>query len=146
MEGYKYSNMLLKLAAYSSDGKIYGGEKNIDFSGAIPSSFWYLHGKLENITGYDKAVMLNAAELGIISNCNETCINGIISVFIYNIIDPCIGYFWVEPGEPSFLIQRGYVCLLSDIEGRNWALEKLKANTVFYDNQFFPNIRYSISN
>lgn len=143
MEGYKYSNKLLKLAAYCSNGEIYGGKKNIDLNGAIPSSFWYLHGKLMNITGgYDRAVILNAKELGIISNWdeNETCINGIISVFIYNIIDPCIGYFWLARGPLASLVQKGYVCLLSDIEGRNWALENLKAHTVFYNNQFFPTI------
>jgi len=141
MEKYILKNKLLKLAAFNNSiGEVYGGRENIDFSGAIPSSFWYLHGNLVDIVGYDKAVMLNAGKLGMLSESNESCIVGIISVFIYNIIEPCIGYFWEDTRYYSSIhsnIQRGYVCLLSDREGRKWAffemmkrleLENLKAN------------------
>ena len=135
MEKYNIQNKLLKLAAYDINGDIFGGEKNLDLSGAIipDSSYnnWYLYGRLVNITGYNKAVILNANKIGVLSNKNETCINGIFPVFIYNIIEPCIGYFWVYKGPFDYLIQRGNVCLFSDKKGRTIALDILKKNTYY---------------
>ena len=130
MEKYNIHNKQLKLAAYDINGDIFGGEKNIDLSDVVvPNSLsnnWYLYGKLVNITGYNKAVILNANKIGVLSKNNETCINGIFPVFIYNIIEPCIGYFWTYKGPFGFLIQRGNVCLFSDKEGRTIALDILK--------------------
>ena len=121
MEKYILKNKLLKLVAFNCIGEYYGEIENIDFSGvrisgAIPSNFWYLHGKLVDIVGYDRAIMLNAEKIGMLSG-----IVGIVSVFIYNVIEPCIGYFWKDAGYPN--VQMGYVCLLSDKESREWALE-----------------------
>lgn len=123
-------NKLLKIIVYDGNGSIYGNKKSIslrDIRGAIPSSGWYLHGRLADMVGYDKGLMLNAKKLGFVDRNNESNIVGIIPVFIYNIPESCIGYFWVEEFYGSS-IQRGNVCLFSDREGRADALEMLKIN------------------
>jgi hypothetical protein len=47
-------------------------------------SWWYLHGDLEDIVGYDKGLILNPEDFG----------PGIFEVEVEGISDPCIGYFW----------------------------------------------------
>lgn len=78
------------------------------------NSWWYLHGKLEGLCHYDKAVVLNLSEfpeyqgdtlkwtsiIGNIAEVNkfeknkEMKINDIIPVQVIGIDKPCIGYFW----------------------------------------------------
>ena len=78
------------------------------------NSWWYLHGKLEGLCHYDKAVVLNLSEFPeyqgdtlkwsyITGNITEVSkfeknkemkINDIIPVQVVGIDKPCIGYFW----------------------------------------------------
>lgn len=78
------------------------------------NSWWYLHGKLEGLCHYDKAVVLNLSEFPeyqgdtlkwsyITGNITEVSkfeknkemkINDIIPVQVIGIDKPCIGYFW----------------------------------------------------
>ena len=78
------------------------------------NSWWYLHGELEDLCHYDKAVVLNLSEfpeyqgdtlkwtsiIGNIAEMNkfeknkQMKINDIIPVQVIGIDKPCIGYFW----------------------------------------------------
>ena len=78
------------------------------------NSWWYLHGKLEDLCHYDKAVVLNLsefpeyqgdtlkwtsitgdiAEVSKFEKKKEMKINDIIPVQVIGIDKPCIGYFW----------------------------------------------------
>lgn len=78
------------------------------------NSWWYLHGELESLCHYDKAVVLNLSEfpeyqgdtlkwtsiIGDVAEVNkfeenkEIKINDIIPVQVIGIDKPCIGYFW----------------------------------------------------
>lgn len=78
------------------------------------NSWWYLHGKLEKLCNYDKAVVLNLSEFpeyqgdtlkwtSIVGDIAEVTkfeenkeikINDIIPVQVIGINEPCIGYFW----------------------------------------------------
>lgn len=120
-------NKLLKIVAYDGNGNIFGNKKSIslrDIRGATPSGGWYLHGRLVNIVGSDRGLMLNAKKLGFVDGNNESNIVGIIPIFIYNIPESCIGYFWVDEFYGAS-IQKGNVCLFSDRKGRADALEIL---------------------
>ena len=78
------------------------------------NSWWYLHGELESLCHYNKAVVLNLSEfpeyqgdtlkwtsiIGDVAEVNkfeenkEIKINDIIPVQVIGIDKPCIGYFW----------------------------------------------------
>ena len=116
------------------------------------NSWWYLHGKLTDIVGYDKAIVTNCKSggfskntinAGVISgNIVESlspnyptcmmCLDGIVNVEIEGIPEPCVGYFWTtnhrnvywEGKAYDFWDQRGLVCLKSDIEGCKYAESK----------------------
>lgn len=116
------------------------------------NSWWYLHGKLTDLVGYDKAISTNCKSGGFsketinwseiegnvvtsLSNdfpTSQICIDGIVDVEIEEIEEPCVGYFWTTnnrliywEGKPyDYWEQRGLVCLKSDIEGCKYAKEK----------------------
>lgn len=143
----------LKLVACSVNGNTIGNIKLED----IPpeerdwNSWWYLHGKLTDLTGYDKAVVINCKSAGysretihwsrisgnevieIDSNPSyEIYINGIIPVKIEGIQEECIGYFWTTKHRRVYWqgkgydcwMQRGLVCLKSDTKGCKEAKKK----------------------
>lgn len=118
------------------------------------NSWWYLHGKLCDRVGYDKAFTINCLDAGYsvdalnyASCCDgevdetrdpenilhkEMRVNGIIPVKVKGIKEMCVGYFWTIERRPlryngkqyPCWEQRGLVCLKSDTEGRENALEK----------------------
>lgn len=110
------------------------------------NNWWYLHGKLEDILGYDKASVINAKECpeyirmihGIDSLSGdktiipELYINDIIECEVVGVEEPCIGYFWTtnkwakECFDDPHWDQRGLVCLKSDIGGCEYALSRYK--------------------
>ena len=99
------------------------------------NSWWYLHGKLEEKFGYDKAVVINLSEfpeylgktlewktiIGDHSDVDEFIeskvmkVNGIIPVKVSTVIENCIGYFWTTDEQ--------------EITATNKRGEKLKFNT-----------------
>lgn len=120
------------------------------------NNWWYLHGKLEDLVGYDKAYTTNCRSAGYSKQViNYACIkggkvrelredgnllryemhlNGIVPVKVKGVEERCIGYFWTtEWGEAEYdgrlyeiWRQRGFVCLESDKEGREYALSKMR--------------------
>jgi hypothetical protein len=98
------------------------------------ASFWYLHGKLEELVGYDKATVTNLKEGGFGKDSKEygymMCLDGIVPVEIEGIHDPCVGYFWITK-YTDIWVQRGLVCLKSDFEGCEYAERKYKEKPNF---------------
>lgn len=120
------------------------------------NNWWYLHGKLEDLVGYDKAYTTNCRSAGYSKQViNYACIkggkvrelredgnllryemhlNGIVPVKVKGVEEPCIGYFWTivltevqyEGELYTIYRQRGLVCLESDQEGREYALTAFK--------------------
>lgn len=118
------------------------------------NGWWYLHGKLDEFVGYDKATTTNCHSAGYskqtvnwaqISGTRvdhlmndgellrwEMCVDGIIPVEIEGIDKPCIGYFWTtdhhniiyNEKEYPYWMQRGLVCFEDDEKGREDALKK----------------------
>lgn len=80
-----------------------------------PGLWWYLHGKLENIVGYDKGCALSKIQPG------EN------DVKVIGIEEPCIGFFWLD----SMNRLRGLVCLKSDEEAVQEAREKMNRKDDF---------------
>lgn len=110
------------------------------------NSWWYLHGELEEIIGYDKGVVCNCKSGGfgvetlntkqidgeLITEIDENkpiitkmCFEGIVNVKVESVNQPCIGYFWTDNYRDAYWKgklykqwrQRGLVCLKSDVEG-----------------------------
>lgn len=102
----------------------------------IVSNWWYLHGELESIVGYDKGVFCNLEEFPLfIKNCyfngnkeyfDVVCLEtGIYDVEIIGIKEPCVGYFWISY-HGDIPECRGLVCLKSDTKGCEYARRKYK--------------------
>ena len=141
------------------DSKHKGDYKSVPKDDRGYNWWWYLHGELDCLVGYDKAYPINCKSSG---NAKETInwseiscskvkqlrddgnltrweiyINGIIPVQVKGVDKPCIGYFWTtnehdiewEGKKYPYWEQRGLVCLESDSEGRKYALEKLNEKT-----------------
>ena len=86
------------------------GDANLDHS-----SGWYLHGKLEDMCGYDLATIYNMSEFlenikmtlrwGTMVNdkteidtldfFGKSYLHGIYPVEVYGIQEECVGYFWI---------------------------------------------------
>ena len=145
----------LEMIAMTYDGKPYNTNRTLD---SIPddeqdhNGWWYLHGELQSIVGYDKAVTTNCKTAGysratvdwIEITGNEVievrsekprwniCIDNIIPVKVDGIEDPCIGFFWTEKKrnvkwngkEYPFWYQHGLVCLARDIESCEYARKR----------------------
>lgn len=153
---------VLKLIADWRYGKKPEGTKNWE---DIPNeekdwnSWWYLHGKLEDYVGYDKATATNCKSGGfaketinwgeivgdrVTSICDELpthkmCIDGIVDVEIEGINKPCVGYFWTachktiywEEKAYEFWEQRGLVCFKSDTESCEYAKKMYEKQSQF---------------
>ena len=118
------------------------------------NNWWYLHGELEAIAGYDKATAINCYSLGISKETlhwswirgNEVQevydenpyfrmhFNGVIPVEVEGIEEKCIGYFWTTRESEIYYKdkiypyweQRGLVCCVDDLESRDYAMKKMK--------------------
>lgn len=140
----------LKLVAYDCCGRYHNTDKSYKEL-ATPktremhlSNWWYLHGELEEIVGYDKAMMLNIDELPhktVPSMAFGKCTileDGIYPVEIIGIDKPCVGYFWtiiekdyLDPNRNSIVQQRGLVCLKSDVEACKSAKRRYIARSAY---------------
>lgn len=128
---------ILKLIAdwrYGNKPKDTRDYEDIDPNEREYASFWYLHGKLEELVGYDKATVTNLREGGFGKNSEEygymMCFDGIVPVEIEGIPDPCVGYFWITEYTDTW-VQRGLVCLKSDLSGCEYAEHKYKEKPNF---------------
>lgn len=108
--------------------------ENIPHEERDNNSFWYLHGKLEEFVGYDKAIAINCKTLGIskfsyLFGDFEMHFTGIIPVKIEGIRKACIGYFWtddfISDGEEAWN-QRGLVCFKDDKDSCEYAESQYK--------------------
>lgn len=110
------------------------------------NSWWYLHGELEDMVGYDKGVVCNCKSGGFgvetlnaiqiegskVTKINENkpmitkmCFEGIVRVEVESVNQPCIGYFWTSNYRDIYWKgklykqwnQHGLVCLKSDVKG-----------------------------
>lgn len=115
------------------------------------SSWWYLHGELESVVGFDKGIIVSHEHLlkKDISfkenyNKNESQLwvsnpdsvekvyyleDGIYDVEVLGIDKPCIGYFWTSFEQydnviGEYPIMRGLVCFKDDKEGVEHAEKK----------------------
>lgn len=145
----------LKLIAFSVRRDLIGTDKkleNIPAEERDNNSWWYLHGDLTDITGYDKATTINCKSGGfskdtinwseitgdIVNSISEDiptsqmCFTGVVDVEIEGIKEHCIGYFWTvnhrtiywENKPYQYWEQRGLVCLKSDTKGCEYAKKK----------------------
>lgn len=120
------------------------------------NNWWYLHGKLEDLIGYDKAYTTNCKSAGYSrQQINYSCISGrkvrelredgnlmryemhldgIVPVKVKGVDERCVGYFWTkelteteyEGKQYTIWQQRGLICLESDKDGREYALSAFK--------------------
>lgn len=152
---------ILKMIAYQDDGQLFRSkhksEKEIPKDEMCHNSWWYLHGKLEELVGYDKAITTNCKSAGYSKETidwseihgNEVksvfedkmipvmYVNAIIPVEIEGIDKPCVGYFWTTDEYPiywkeqsyPYWNQRGLVCFEDDKEACEFALEKYLTKT-----------------
>lgn len=144
------------MTAYQFNGELFNAKmKSLD---EVPideldhNNWWYLHGKLEEIVGYDKAVATNCKSAGysiptihwremhgnkVISVFDPQIIhamhiNAIIPVEVEGIDEQCIGFFWTTYEHDVYWNdvkypqweQRGLVCLMSDKEACKYAFKK----------------------
>ena len=125
------------------------------------SSWWYLHGELEDFVGFDKATVTNCLSGGFakqsiryekivggvvesVYNNDESpfyrmYFNGVVDVEIEGINQPCIGYFYTDKERKvtykgktyDLWKQRGLVCFKSDAEACFYAIKKMKEKCSF---------------
>lgn len=101
----------------------------------IISSWWYLHGKLEDEVGFDKAEFCNLGDFETITeqqyyNGNKKTFDvvflkeGIYDVEVIGFDKPCVGYFWIDKSEGRGNL-RGLVCFKDDINAIEYAKKKI---------------------
>ena len=124
------------------------------------NSWWYLHGKLEEFVGYDKATAINCKSAGyaratihwseisgnrvkkIYDNPEDyynMYLNGIIPVKIEGIKEDCIGFFWTTDEHTiywndksyPYWKQRGLVVFTDDIDAICYAQNKYLEKSKF---------------
>ena len=137
----------LKITAITLDGKLYKSKYTIDKlpAGSAGSSHWYLHGKLEDIIGFDKAIATNAGELGCLKEMHDEAYGGsvlyqmdldaIVDVKVEGVDEDCVGFFWtgwkrtitINGEEFPNWAQLGLVCLKSDKKAIADAMKKYKS-------------------
>lgn len=146
----------LKITACQVNGELFNSKmKSFD---EVPidelsnNDWWYLHGKLEEMVGYDKAAATNCKSAGysiptihwreihgnkVVSVLDPLTIhvmhvNAIIPVEVEGVDEQCIGFFWTaneydvywnDMKYPKWE-QRGLVCLMSDKKARAYAFKK----------------------
>ena len=127
--------------------------KDIPLEERDNNSWWYLHGKLEDFVGFDKATVTNCKsggfarqtinwtesdgkEIHSVLNENpyfEMYFNGIVKVEIEGIDRPCVGFFYTTSEQElvykgktfPYWKQRGLVCFADDIEACEYARSKM---------------------
>ena len=94
----------------------------------LHNNWWYLHGHLSDIVGYDKASIINAKDCtefvkelpefmklsyngesweGAVQTINlipHAYINGVVECEVIGVSEPCVGYFWTTNEEPLRII------------------------------------------
>lgn len=123
------------------------------------NGWWYLHYKLEDIVGYDKATTSNCKSAGYSrktirwseisgnkvnkvrgndpENYYNIYINSIVPVEVEGVDKPCVGFFWTTDEHDIYWkdiayphwYQRGLVCLMEDINGIEDAYNKFLEKT-----------------
>ena len=121
-------------ASVEETSKILADNKTYEMlhdDGIVFANWWYFHGDLQAKIGYDGGFIMNYGELSIVekkkmpynSNTEITYISiedGVYKVKVHGIDENCIGYFW----NADFGL-RGLVCLESDYDSRQDAMNKL---------------------
>lgn len=156
------SDIIIKLLSHRTPNHEWMGDDlyNSQINDHFRESNWfYLHGKLEDNCGYDRAIIINYNEIETKETINwETisgdkvtkCIspypvktnylNGIYKVEIKDIEYPCTGYFWTtnehtvydEQNESHlYWEQRGLVVADDDKEAVEYALNKYKTKAIY---------------
>ena len=142
----------LKIAAIQINGNVFEQEnafKNLNKytealgkdKGTIVSSWWYLHGDLQEEVGYDKGAFLNLEEDMVeIKNCyfngnkeyfDVVCLkDGIYDVEVIGFDKPCVGYFWITEREHIPHL-RGLVCFKGDRKAVEYAERKYSEKSVY---------------
>lgn len=141
--------MKLKIAAFTRNNKIFGIDYNLNETleqnvanlmdpytqenflreDTVLSTWWYLHGDLQALIGFDRGIILNYGEcltsLKRVEYPDNKYFNvlfvedGIYDVEVLGVSEPCIAYLWKDKN-----MLRGLVCLKRDIEGCKEAFEK----------------------
>ena len=151
----------LNMIAYQVNGELFRSklktENEVPEEEMCHNSWWYLHGELEDLVGYDKAITTNCKSAGysrdtidwseISGNIvNDVLkdrtrpvmyVNDIIPVAIEGVDKPCVGYFWTTDEHPiywkgkeyPYWNQRGLVCFKDDKEACEFALKKYNSRT-----------------
>ena len=154
---------ILKMVAWNYNGCDAFGltrYESIDENERDNNSWWYLHGKLEDIVGFDKATCINCREIGVSfptihwseirggevteiyedqPEHNVMRFTGVIDVEVVGLDEPCVGYFWtteeriVRYKDKLYPMweQRGLVCLKSDDEAIKYASEQFSKKSIF---------------
>ena len=141
----------LKMTAYWNNPRPAGVQdpSEVPYIETDKSSWWYLHGELTKITGYDKAIVTNVKSGGFSKDTidweeidgnkvksvnSETpipvmCVTGVVPVKIDGIDRECLGYFWTDDVHKirwkrkswSYWTQRGVVVLKDNKEDVEYA-------------------------
>lgn len=141
--------MKLKIAAFTRNNEIFGVDYNLnetleqnvanlmDFytrenflkEDTVLSNWWYLHGDLQALIGFDRGIILNYGEIPTLYKRVEYpdhkyfnvlfIEDGIYDAEVLGVSEPCIAYLWKDKN-----MLRGLVCLKRDIEGCKEAFEK----------------------
>lgn len=152
---------VLKMTAYQVGGQLYKSkfksEREVPEQEMCHNSWWYLHGKLQDVVGYDKAITTNCKSAGYSrdtidwSEINDNqvqevlqdrirpvmYVNDIIPVEVEGFDEPCVGYFWTTDErliywkgvEYPYWKQRGLVCFKDDKEACEYAQKKYNERT-----------------
>lgn len=99
------------------------------------AGLWYLHGSLEKLFGFDKAVMTNCKALNLSKPfvydankepINKLYFNGEIDCEVEGCDKPCVAFLYTtnETNETTW-IQRGLVCIKEDTEACEYARQKM---------------------
>lgn len=118
-----------ELKIVPTGGPGYGGELPYEKDRLLFGDWWYLHGKLEEDMGYDKAYFLDIPkEHTVLQYIDkhpfvETNLNGFFEVDVEGTNKHCVGFFWpVLSG--NVIQQRGLVVYWDDLEALMDAQEK----------------------
>ena len=98
------------------------------------AGFWYLHGSLEEMFKYDKAVMTNCKTLGLLKQfvydekekpIGKLYYNGEIECEVEGCDKPCIAFLYTINESGNHWTQKGLVCLKEDKRDCDYARKKM---------------------
>ena len=110
-----YENLTIKIIDWNNPGRDKLNPQDIFYN-----NWWYFHGKLETILGYDKGIMYKCnsfkevpivdsayfrngiwhAECETLKLRKEAYLNGEFPVEVDTISKPCVGFFWTTDEHP----------------------------------------------